>query len=249
MPSHSSTNSPRSLAARTLDAPTGDRLFGLAEIAPVVQALLQNLAPAERDVDPRVAVPAAGLQKQHGNIGIGSQPVREDAPGRARTHDDVVKLSDPLQRRQNLLSGFRSRKCLLKNVLLDIAEMAQHLRAGLLSIAGGDCRGDRLMEACVNRLALEAMCVLAQAAPAGVALLRAHGIEEREKQRITRGFGDGAVKQRIGAFVSFRGARSAGLPASVCRRLISAVDARRAARRAIAGSIASRTSMTSSGLV
>ena len=58
------------------------------------------------------------------------------------------------------MSRFRSRKCLLINVLLDIAEMAQHLRVGLLSIAGGDRRGDRFVEARVNRLALEAMRVL-----------------------------------------------------------------------------------------
>ena len=145
-------------------------------------------------MDPRVAVPAPGLQQQHRNVGIGTQAIGEDAPGRARTDDDVVELSDTCQWRGNLLSRFRAGKCLLINVLLYIAEMAQHLRVRFLPVTGRNSGGDRFVEAGIHRLALEAMRMFTQAAPAGVALLGAHGIEEREKQCIAGGFRDGPVE-------------------------------------------------------
>ena len=68
------------LAAGAFDpAVVGDGLR-LAEIHPVVQPLLQDLAPAERDVDPGVAVPAAGLEQQHRALAVFGQPAAKAQP-------------------------------------------------------------------------------------------------------------------------------------------------------------------------
>ena len=61
---------------------------GLGEIHPVVQAAREDAAPAERNVDPRIAVPAAGFEHQHARV-LG-QPVRQRAAGGAGADDDVV---------------------------------------------------------------------------------------------------------------------------------------------------------------
>src|SRR4029077_19850524 len=53
------------LAAGAFDAATIGIGLGLGEIHPVVQAFFEDAAPAERDLDPRVAVPPAGFEQQH----------------------------------------------------------------------------------------------------------------------------------------------------------------------------------------
>jgi hypothetical protein len=58
------------LAAGAFDAPAVNVRLGLGEVHPVVQPPLEDAAPAERDLDPRVAVPPAGFQQQHPNVGV-----------------------------------------------------------------------------------------------------------------------------------------------------------------------------------
>jgi hypothetical protein len=78
------------LAAGALDAPPVESRLRLGEVHPVVQPLFEDAAPADRDLDPRVAVPAAGLQQQHPGLGILGQPPRQGAAGGAGADDDVV---------------------------------------------------------------------------------------------------------------------------------------------------------------
>ena len=52
------------LPTRTFDAAPAHILFGLAEIHPIVESLGEDLSPAERDVDHRIAIPAAGLDQE-----------------------------------------------------------------------------------------------------------------------------------------------------------------------------------------
>jgi len=64
--------------------------LGLGVVAPVEHAARVRAAEAERNVDPRMAVAAAGFEQQHrGSAGLG-QPVGQHAAGRAGTDDDVV---------------------------------------------------------------------------------------------------------------------------------------------------------------
>ena len=65
------------------------------------------------------------------------------------------------------MSRFRAGKCLLINVLLYIAQMAQHLGVRFLPVTGRNSGGDRFVEAGIHRLALEAMRMFTQAAPSG----------------------------------------------------------------------------------
>jgi hypothetical protein len=77
------------LAAGALErAPAGRRL-GLGEIHPIVHPPLQQPWPAERDVDPRIAVPATRLKQQHARVLVLAQPIRQSAAGRAGSDDDV----------------------------------------------------------------------------------------------------------------------------------------------------------------
>ena len=64
------------LAARAFHLPPVGMLLRAAEIHPVVQPLLEDLAPAERNVDPGIAVPAAGLEQEH------ASPRRPPSAGR-----------------------------------------------------------------------------------------------------------------------------------------------------------------------
>ena len=78
------------LAAGAFDPAAVELRLGLGEIHPVVQAVGEDLAPAERNVDPRVAVPSARFQHQHAGVAVLGQPVGQHATRRARTNDDVV---------------------------------------------------------------------------------------------------------------------------------------------------------------
>ena len=52
-------------AARAFESAPAGRRFRFREIHPVVLAVEQQMRPAERNLDPRIAVPAARLEQQH----------------------------------------------------------------------------------------------------------------------------------------------------------------------------------------
>ncbi len=79
------------LAARLNDAAAVELGLGLALIEPVDLRVLEQLAVAQGDVDPGVAVLAAGLEQQHA-LGAGRrEPVGEHAARRAAADDHVVE--------------------------------------------------------------------------------------------------------------------------------------------------------------
>ena len=88
------------LAAGAFDAASADAGFRLAEIHPVVQAVLEDLAPAERDVDQGIAVPAAGLQQQHA-----ARRVRGETVWRGRIPRSRHRRSHSHGRRSRSLSS------------------------------------------------------------------------------------------------------------------------------------------------
>src|ERR1700752_3624215 len=67
--------------------------------------------------------------------------------------------------------------------------------------AVADAAGDLAGEAGMDGLALEAVAVLAQPPPAGVALAGAHDVEQAEQQGVARGRRDGAVEGGVGPLV------------------------------------------------
>src|SRR5690348_3353380 len=78
------------LAARAFDAAAVESRLGFREIHPVMQPVREDLAPAERDVDQGIAIPAARFEQHHAHIGVFGQAMGEAAPGRAGADDDVV---------------------------------------------------------------------------------------------------------------------------------------------------------------
>src|SRR5581483_2115755 len=70
------------LAAGAFDGAAAHARLRLAEIAPIVQAIDQYLTPAERDVNPGIAVPAARLEDQDRDVLVFRQPMREHAARR-----------------------------------------------------------------------------------------------------------------------------------------------------------------------
>src|SRR6185369_13362892 len=97
-----------------------------------------------------------------------------------------------------LLRGADAGEGVLVDVALNVAQMLLHQLLRLVALALGDGGGDLLMEAGVDRLALVAMGILAQPAPADVALARVEGIEDRQEQRVACRLGDGAVEAGVG---------------------------------------------------
>jgi hypothetical protein len=77
-------------AARAFEAAAAGRGLGLGEIHPVMLALEQQARPAERNLDPRIAIPAAGLEQQHPLALVLAQPVGQHAAGRSGADDDVI---------------------------------------------------------------------------------------------------------------------------------------------------------------
>jgi hypothetical protein len=57
-----------------------------------MQAMLQDTAPAERDLDPGIAVPAPGLQQQNADLRAFGQTMGKAATGRAGTDDNIIVL-------------------------------------------------------------------------------------------------------------------------------------------------------------
>src|SRR3954464_8090246 len=60
----------------------------------------------------------------------------------------------------------------LVDVALHVGEVALHQLLRLLALARGDRRGNVVVEVGIDRLALEAMCVLAEPPPGRIALAR-----------------------------------------------------------------------------
>jgi hypothetical protein len=79
------------LSARAFDAAVVEPRLGLGKVHPVMQPLFEDAAPADRDFDPRVPIPAAGFEEQHPRAGILRQPPRQGASGRSGADDDVVR--------------------------------------------------------------------------------------------------------------------------------------------------------------
>src|SRR5262249_29968049 len=61
-------------------------------IHPVDGFFLEQLAVAERHMDPDVAVLWAGLKQQHRMLAVRAQPIGQYAAGGAGTNDDIVEL-------------------------------------------------------------------------------------------------------------------------------------------------------------
>ena len=85
------------LAARPEDAATVGAGIGLGFIAPVHRGVGEGLAVAERDVDPAVAVLAAGFQQHDARRRIFGQPRGHDAAGGTRTDHDKIRLEQILR--------------------------------------------------------------------------------------------------------------------------------------------------------
>ena len=54
---------------------------------------MHGLEVTDRNMDPRVPVASAGLDKQNAARGVGGEAIGEHATGRARADDYVVELS------------------------------------------------------------------------------------------------------------------------------------------------------------
>ena len=80
-------------AARLEHRPPVEAGLGLGLVHPVDGFFLEQLAVAERHVDPEIGVLRAGLQQQHRMFAVRAQPVGEHASGRSGADDDVVEFS------------------------------------------------------------------------------------------------------------------------------------------------------------
>src|SRR5205085_4623785 len=78
------------LAARPEYAAIPGAGIGLGLVAPIDRRVGEGLAKTERDVDPAIAVLAAGLEQEHARRRILAEPRRDCAPGRAGADDDEV---------------------------------------------------------------------------------------------------------------------------------------------------------------
>src|SRR6185295_3162929 len=72
------------LAARGEDAPAVQRGFRLRFVGPVDVGAGEELAVAERYVDPAVGIARPGLEQEHADLGVLGEAVREYAARRAR---------------------------------------------------------------------------------------------------------------------------------------------------------------------
>jgi hypothetical protein len=69
------------LAARALDASPAEPRNRLGLVHPVVTALPEDSTPTEREMDPHVAVPSAGLEHEYADILVFRQSVCQRAAG------------------------------------------------------------------------------------------------------------------------------------------------------------------------
>src|SRR5262249_171575 len=78
-------------AARCENAPAVQRRLGLGLVGPVDVGAREELAVAERDVNPGIGVARPGLEQQYGDLRVRGEAIREHAARGARAYDDVVK--------------------------------------------------------------------------------------------------------------------------------------------------------------
>jgi len=84
------------LAARPRQASAGELGLRLGLELPGDLRMIDIAVEAGRDVDPRVAVPAARFKEQHPGRRGRTQAVRQHASGRARADNDVIELRSVL---------------------------------------------------------------------------------------------------------------------------------------------------------
>ena len=82
------------LAARLNDLAVVELGLRLRGIEPIERLAREQLAVAERNVNPDVAVASAGFQEQHAVASRRGEAIGENAAGRARADDDVVECVD-----------------------------------------------------------------------------------------------------------------------------------------------------------
>src|SRR4029077_2277252 len=78
------------LAARIIEAAAVETLLGLGLEAPVGARIADGEQIADRDVKPDPVVAPAGFENEHALVGVGREPVGENAAGGAGAGDDVV---------------------------------------------------------------------------------------------------------------------------------------------------------------
>ena len=125
------TRSAQHLAARLKHLPAVQARLGLGLVHPVDGLFLEQLAVAERHVDPEVGVLRAGFEQQHRMLAVRAETIGEHASGRARTDDDVIEFQNfggSVGRGWRFVvhSGLaRSRRWLTKNTARQAIELIQ----------------------------------------------------------------------------------------------------------------------------
>ncbi len=79
------------LAARLDDAAVVELGLGLRRIEPVDAGIVEQLAVAERHVDPEMQVVPAGLEQQHAVAAVGREAIGQHAAGTAGADDNVIE--------------------------------------------------------------------------------------------------------------------------------------------------------------
>ena len=85
------TRSAQHFAARLDDLPVIQLGFWLGLVQPVDLGIVEQLAVTERNMNPDMAVMAAGFDEQHAMAAGFGEPVGEHAAGRAGADNDVVE--------------------------------------------------------------------------------------------------------------------------------------------------------------
>ena len=78
------------LAARIIEAAAVEARLRLGLEAPVRARIADREQIADRNVKPDPIVAAAGFEDEHALVGVGGQPVGQQAAGRARADNDVI---------------------------------------------------------------------------------------------------------------------------------------------------------------
>src|SRR5262249_33651929 len=94
------------LAARAFEPAAVHGRLRLGEVHPVVLAVVEEVGPADRDRDQRVAVPPAGLEQKDARVSVFGEPRGEHAAGGAGADDDEV-VSGGRMRHAASVAGMR----------------------------------------------------------------------------------------------------------------------------------------------
>ena len=81
------------LAPRPVETAAAKSRARLGLEHPVGARIVHRLEVADRNMDPDVAVVAAGLEQEHAGASVGGQPVGQHASGRAGADNDVVPIT------------------------------------------------------------------------------------------------------------------------------------------------------------